>query len=69
MGVRTVYCSACDRNVILMVESDSPAPRPESTTGRVCLDYGERCTGEMCPILAVPSEAVRAHLARLRAQQ
>ncbi len=68
MGVRTVYCSACDRNVTLMVENEGQVVRAESTTGRVCLDYGERCTGEMCPILAIPSEEVRAHLARLRAQ-
>ena len=66
MAVRTVYCSACDRNVAVMVEPDGSSRR--TNTDCVCLDYGEKCTGEMCPILAIPSEEVRANLARLRAQ-
>ncbi len=66
MGVRTVSCSACDRNVTLMVEPDGTVRR--TNTDCVCLDYGEKCTGERCPILASPSEEVRANLARLRAQ-
>ncbi len=66
MSVRTVYCSACDRNVALMVEPDGQVRR--MTTDCVCLDYGEKCTGEMCPILAIPPEEVRANLARLKAQ-
>lgn len=66
MAVRTVYCSACDRNVTLMVEPDGAVRR--LSTDCVCLDYGEKCTGEMCPILAIPSDEVRANLARLRAQ-
>ncbi len=67
MAVRMVYCSACDRNVALMVESEAELPK-RSNTDCVCLDYGEKCTGEMCPILAIPSEQVRANLARLRGQ-
>lgn len=67
MAVRMVYCSACDRNVALMVEAEGQ-PEHRSSADCVCLDYGEKCTGEMCPILAIPSEEVRANLARLRAQ-
>jgi hypothetical protein len=68
MTVRTVYCSACDRNVMLVVEPEQGAAT-EQPEHKICLDYGDRCTGEMCPILAMPSEEVRANLARLRAQQ
>ncbi len=67
MAVRMVYCSACDRNVALMVEPENEVAR-RSNTDCVCLDYGEKCTGEMCPILAIPPEQVRANLARLREQ-
>lgn len=70
MVVRTVYCSACDRNVTLMMEPEGKlTPSLAASGGKVCLDYGDKCTGEMCPTLAIPPEEVRENLARLRAQQ
>ena len=69
MTVRTVYCSACDRNVEILEEAQ-PAARTAGDDGSaaVCLDYGQKCTGEMCPVLARPSAVIRQQLDVLRAQ-
>lgn len=71
MDMRTVYCSACDRNVVIMATADEAKPfvLNEDGSSHVCLDYGEKCTGEMCPILAIPSAQVRENLATLKAKQ
>lgn len=54
------YCSATDRNVPVLVKR----PEERSGTGRtsyheakrlVCLDYGVRCTGWLCPLFDVPT--------------
>ena len=57
MEVRTTYCGACDRPVPVRFK---PGPAdPEETHSRataafLCLDYGVRCTGAMCPLEATP---------------
>lgn len=57
MERRAAFCSACDRNVPVLVEisaweKDSSARRVEDAV--VCLDYGVRCTGALCPMFGVP---------------
>lgn len=66
MKVRTAYCSACDRNVrVLLEEGREPRPAPgEDPHDLVCLEYGESCTGDMCPLFKVPTEQMRVKLAR-----
>ena len=66
MDVRIAYCCACDRNVRVLLE---PGREPIAVAGDdphdlVCLEYGESCTGDMCPLFQVPSEKMRESLAR-----
>lgn len=53
MDVHRAYCSACDRTVPVVstapAQVDTPAAPPDLET-LVCLDYGTRCTGWMCPL-------------------
>jgi hypothetical protein len=67
MKRRTIYCSACDREVQLVLAEgrDGSAGDPE-LQGAVCLDIGESCTGAMCPVCAVSPEKLRQQLAQLR---
>lgn len=54
MERRVAFCSACDRNVPVLVEAPDWSGRAPSvrdaTEAVVCLDYGVRCTGAMCPM-------------------
>lgn len=58
MKSHTAYCSACDRPVKVLVRDGFEADDPESL---VCLDYGEKCTGALCPLFTVPTEVMRAN--------
>lgn len=65
MRVETVFCSARDREVHVAL-TDQPryegqAPLPD--TELVCFDVAEPCGGAVCPVLAVPTEALRYRLA------
>jgi hypothetical protein len=66
MEVRTAYCSACDRNVrvVLKPGADDEGQAPEASD-LICLEHGETCTGDMCPIFDVPTEQMRENLKRL----
>lgn len=50
---RLGYCSACDRNVPVVLrkplEHDA-TPSTSDANALVCLDYGVRCTGNLCPL-------------------
>ncbi|MGD2067522.1 MAG: hypothetical protein PVI57_02460 [Gemmatimonadota bacterium] len=66
MDVRIAYCSACDQNVRVLLD---PGQEPMVVEGDdphdlVCLEYGEKCTGDMCPLFKVPPEKMRENLAR-----
>lgn len=61
--IRTAYCSACDRNVRVVFAPRAGDTRgPPDVSDLVCLEYGETCTGDMCPLFGVPSEAMRDNL-------
>lgn len=54
------YCSATDRNVPVLVKlarKSSRRARPSYRDAErvVCLDYGVRCTGYLCPLFDVPT--------------
>ena len=53
MATKTIYCSACDREVVVRPTEEG------KLEGAVCLDIGEQCTGTMCPICAEPPEVIR----------
>jgi len=62
------YCSACDRQVEVVVKS---AADPDPATGKpvdeiVCLEVGHTCTGALCPITEVPPDRMRDALHRTR---
>jgi hypothetical protein len=66
METRSVYCSACDRDVHILVqgseEHDPQAPIHDPEV--VCLDIDVRCTGGMCPTGAVSVSAMKARRVR-----
>ena len=66
MEVRTAYCSACDQNVrvVLQPGNEPLVVRDDDATELVCLEYGEKCTGDMCPLFQVPTDKMRENLSR-----
>jgi hypothetical protein len=67
MENQLAYCSACDKQVHIVV---SPQPlhggqaNLEDGAEIVCLDFGQRCTGQSCPMSGLPSLAMGVRLAR-----
>lgn len=71
MPDHTIYCSACDHEVVVTNLGALPAEWggrevPDSEAA-VCLDVGARCTGSMCPLFEIPGARMRARLEALRA--
>lgn len=66
MEIRTAYCSACDRDVRVVLEPgcEPIVVRDDDASGLVCLEYGESCTGDMCPLFQVPTGQMRDNLTR-----
>ncbi len=60
------YCSACDQNVRVVL-TDMPVqdpPSPIHDCEVVCLEIGEHCSGNLCPLCAVPPIVMAARLVR-----
>lgn len=60
--VQYAYCSACDRQVPVVLKDDTvlgPTPSAQDPSNLVCLAYGESCTGSMCPLFEVPTEQMK----------
>lgn len=61
------YCSARDQRVRVVRRSellgqplgDDPYPDPSDV---VCLEYGDTCTGAVCPLFDVPTTEMEARL-------
>ena len=60
MATKTIYCSACDREVVVQLTEDG------KLEGSVCMDIGETCTGTMCPICAEPPAVIREKVKEIR---
>lgn len=63
---QTAYCSACDQDVRVVV-TDPPVHADQAPIEGgevVCLDFGERCTGSMCPMFGLPRMLMAVRLAR-----
>ena len=61
----TMYCSARDQNVRVVV-TDEPVHDTQASvldSELICLEVGDHCTGNLCPVGAIPLEAVDARLA------
>ena len=68
MRTQLAYCSACDRQVEVLVPEDLPKgalPSAHDPSNCVCLEYGESCTGSMCPLFDVPTPQMEANYRRL----
>lgn len=73
MSEHQAYCSACDREVrVAVVPLPTHGGQASLLDGSelVCLEFGERCTGRMCPMFGLPSIMMGVRLARseLRAE-
>lgn len=67
METRLAYCSACDQDVRIAVTPmplhGGQATLPDAPDV-VCLDFGEKCTGAMCPMFGLPRILMGVRLAR-----
>ena len=64
---RTAYCPATDRDVPVVFRPgalDRDPAHLHAPGAFVCLDFGVRCTGAMCPLRAVPRNSADLHLHR-----
>lgn len=62
MRTYEAYCSACDHPVTVVPLSEFPEaewPEGASEHSVVCMDYGESCTGELCPLFEIPTTTMR----------
>lgn len=66
MHVHSAYCSARDQTVrIAMTEEPTHEGQANLHDCEViCLDYGERCTGDFCPAFGLPRVLMGVRLAR-----
>ncbi len=66
MKSQTVYCGACDHEVRVMITdtptTDGQAPLHDSEV--VCLEIGDKCNGNFCPIGATAPEEMVSRLLR-----
>lgn len=66
MKTHIAYCSACDHDVRIalpdepLFDGHANLVDPEI----VCLEIGESCTGNMCPIGAQPATVMKARLVK-----
>lgn len=66
MQARTVFCSACDQDVKIMV-TDVPSQDGHANLHDaevVCLEIGHHCTGSLCPVGATSPTVMAARLVR-----
>jgi hypothetical protein len=64
METHKVFCSACDRDVNVVI-TDEPSQDGHANLHDaevVCLEIGERCTGNLCPIGATSPTVMAARL-------
>jgi hypothetical protein len=67
MDTQFAFCSACDRPVRIAITpapTHEGQPMPNDGPEVVCLEFGEKCTGEFCPMFGLPSILMGVRLAR-----
>lgn len=67
METQLAYCSACDRQVRVVAKSEAgawPDPGQVDPHELVCLEYGESCTGTLCPVFRLPVRQMRENYER-----
>jgi hypothetical protein len=66
MKSQVAFCSACDKDVRIVI-TDEPSQDGHANIHEsevVCLEIGESCTGNLCPIGAAPPAVMAARLVR-----
>jgi hypothetical protein len=61
-----MFCSACDRQVRVMI-SEAPSGEHQATVHDdelICLEIGEHCTGNLCPLGAAEPNAMVSRIVR-----
>ena len=62
------YCSACDRQVEVVVPEDFPEgslPSAHDPASCICLEFGETCTGSLCPLFEAPTVKMEENYRRI----
>jgi hypothetical protein len=68
MRTQKAYCSACDRQVEVVIPEDLPEgslPTAHDPSSCICLEYGESCTGSLCPLFEVPTGQMEENYKRI----
>lgn len=69
MEIYKAYCSACDREVRVTLDPERDGRTDvRDVESVVCLEHGESCTGEMCPVFGVPTDEMRENLERVESR-
>jgi hypothetical protein len=66
MKSHKLFCSACDREVNVMI-TDAPmfdGPITLRDEEVICLEIGDKCTGNLCPLGAAQPNAMVARIVR-----
>jgi hypothetical protein len=66
MKSHRLFCSACDREVNVMI-TDAPLLDGQATlhdSEVVCLEIGQKCTGNLCPLGAAEPSAMVGRIVR-----
>jgi hypothetical protein len=68
MKLHMAYCSACDRQVrvTLRAGANDDDPQPEDL---ICMDHGEICTGNLCPLFLVAPPEMKERLEELQKEE
>ena len=66
MKSHVMYCSACDRDVRVLITEQPiyPDQAPLRDEEVICLEIGSRCTGNLCPLGAAAPHAMVGRLIR-----
>lgn len=68
MRTHKAYCSACDRQVEVVIPEDLPEgtlPSAHDPSSCICLEFGESCTGSLCPLFEVPTKQMEDNYRRI----
>ncbi len=68
MRTQKAYCSACDRQVEVVVPEDLPEgslPSAHDPASCICLEFGESCTGSLCPLFEIPTGQMEENYRKL----
>jgi hypothetical protein len=68
MKTQKAFCSACDRQVEVVIPDDLPEgtlPSAHDPSNCICLEFGETCTGSLCPLFEVPTGQMEENYKRI----